>query len=408
MNVKAGIITIGNEILLGKTLNSNQAWLGNELSGMGIDVCEAITIKDETEEIESALERCWTKYDIVISTGGLGPTEDDVTKSAIANFFGKELYFVSEIWEEIRQRSSLRGMKIAEIYRNQALVPHEFKSLKNEMGTAPGLYYEASGKLFFALQGVPIEMKHVFDQQIRPILHKQFPRLKTIYQRTIHIYGIAESALAEIIHKKDLPNEVDLAWLPQTGRLDLRLISSNTKALAEAESILLAKSGEYVWGFDQDSPASVLLNMLESQNMTLAVAESCTAGLLQAYIADIPGASKSLLGGVISYANSVKEEVLQVRDLQKYSAVSKETAIAMAKGVQSLCHSDVAVSITGIAGPEGGTPQKPVGTVHMAFCIKNMVFHKMLLFTGDRASIRHKTAEAAMLLLIKMLQGKEI
>ncbi len=408
MSVRAGIITIGNEILLGRTLNSNLAWLGNELTRVGIDVREALTVKDEKAEIESALKRSWERYDLVISTGGLGPTEDDVTKSAIADFFGKELDFDPEIWGEIQKSFSQRGMKIAEINRNQAMVPRGFEVLNNEMGTAPGLCFRDSSKIFFALQGVPIEMKHVYNKHIAPRLGREFADLRGINQRTLHSFGIAESALAEIIHKNDLPREVDLAWLPQSGRVDLRLISSDSKALAHAESILMDRAGEYIWGVDADSPASVLLDLLQSQNLSLAAAESCTAGLMQAYLAEVPGASKSLLGGVVSYANSLKEELLKVEDLQENSAVSEATAIAMAKGVRDLCHSDVAISITGIAGPDGGSKKKPVGTVHMAFCIKDRVFHKKLLLFGDRAGIRHKSAESAMLLLIKLLQGKEI
>ena len=408
MGISCAVITIGNEILLGRTLNSNLAWLGQKLAALGFDLKEALIVEDDSEAIKSALKRSWQSYDLIITTGGLGPTEDDVSRSAIASFFGKDLVYVPQIWEELEARFAQRGAKPALINRNQAMVPQSFSILENELGTAPGFYFKQDSKLFFALQGVPLEMKHVFDIQVRPILQDEYPEAKGYYERTMHCFGIAESSLAELLHADDLPQGVNLAWLPQTGRVDLKILSDDPHTLAQAESVIEEKAGYYIWGKDQDSPASILTKMLREQNLRIAVAESCTAGLVQAYLAEIPGASEVFLGGVVSYANSIKEEVLGLRQLSDYGAVSSETAIAMAQGVQKLCLSDVALAITGIAGPTGGTEQKPVGTVFFGFCIKDRIWHKKLLLFGDRNSIRHKAAEAAMLLLIKLLMGKEI
>ncbi len=408
MNFNCAVINIGNEILLGKTVNSNLAWLGNELAGLGFEIIESLTIQDDITAITSALSCYWERYDIVITTGGLGPTEDDITKNAIATAFGKKLLFEPEIWEQIKARYSRRGIAIPQSNRSQAMVPRDFEVMENQLGTAPGLHYQQDNKHFFALQGVPLEMKHIFDRHMRSILQEAYPEARGLIQRTLHSHGISESALAEIIFERDLPQGVNLAWLPQSGRVDLKLMASDPALLAEAQAQVMAKIGDHIWGRDAESPASKLLELLSKDHLSLAVAESCTAGLLQAYLADVPGASEMLLGGVVSYANSIKEKLLNVDTIPQYGAVSAETALAMADGVQKLCESDVAIAVTGIAGPSGGSAPKPVGTVHFAFKIREQSRQIGMLIRGDRTSIRHKAAEAGMLLLIRLLQGKEI
>jgi nicotinamide-nucleotide amidase len=408
MSIHCAVISIGNEILLGKTVNSNLAWLGSELAKMGIEIKEAITIKDEAEAITEALEHFWERYDLVLSTGGLGPTEDDITKATIADYFGTELQFDDSIWDKIKLMFSQRGIDIPEINRSQAMVPQGFVALENRQGTAPGLYYHQGNKHFFALQGVPLEMMHVFDTQIRCILKAEYPAAKSIIQRTLHTFGISESALAEMISQQEMPEGLILAWLPQIGRVDLKLCADDPVQISRAEELIYSKISDKIWGKDQDTPASVLLDALRQKQLLLAVAESCTAGLLQAYIAAIPGASDVFVGGVITYANRIKRDLLGVDCIDEYGAVSAETAVAMVKGVQKLCQSDVAISITGIAGPDGGSAEKPVGTVHFAFACGEKQWQRRLILTGDRQIIRHKAAEAAMLLLYRILQDREI
>lgn len=408
MSIYCGLISIGNEILLGKTVNTNLAWLGAELAGMGIEIKEAITVKDEADSITEALAHLWERYDIVLTTGGLGPTEDDITKSAIADFFAVDLVFDDALWERIKLMFANRGTNIPQVNRSQALVPRGFVALENKLGTAPGLHFQQNNKHFFALQGVPLEMKHVFDTQIRNILQLAYPQSQGIIQRTLHTYGIAESALAELISTQDLPQELSLAWLPQTGRVDIKITSSSMAPLSQAESLIRSRIEDKIWGVDEDTPAGVLLDLLRLKRWHLAVAESCTAGLIQAYLGAIPGASDVLLGGVVSYANRIKEDLLGVNTIQQHGAVSSETALAMVKGVQKLCASEVAISVTGIAGPDGGSTEKPVGTVHFAFAIGSKNWSKKLFLTGERQTIRHKAAEAAMLMLTRLLQDKEI
>ncbi|MCB5271953.1 MAG: CinA family nicotinamide mononucleotide deamidase-related protein [Candidatus Cloacimonetes bacterium] len=407
MNIRCAIISIGNEILLGKTVNTNLAWMGSQLALMGFEVSEAIAIKDETEAILEALDHFWTRYDVVFSTGGLGPTEDDISRAVIAAYFGKELIFHEEIWTTIKQRYAPINKNIPQTNRSQAMVPEGFIALDNGRGTAPSLHYQEGQKNFFALQGVPLEMKHNFDVHIRGILAQAYPGVEAIIQRTLHCFGVSESALAETLSEHELPKGVNLAWLPQTGRLDLKITGCDAKARDKAEAQIMAKIGGQIWGTDGDTPANVLLKLLQEKQLTLAVAESCTAGLLQAYLAAIPGASEALLGGVVSYANRIKEELLGVTTIEAHGAVSPETALAMAKGVQKLFRSDVAIAVTGIAGPDGGSQEKPVGTVHFAFAVSDKLKHVHMYLRGDRESVRHKAAEAGIILLIKLLQDKD-
>lgn len=360
-----------------------------------------LCIQDEDQEIQQALLQAWQEADVVISTGGLGPTLDDLTRQSIADFFGKELRFDEDVWDYIQAMFQRRNMMIPESNRAQAMVPEGFEVLQNHRGTAPGLYYKASGKHFFALQGVPGEMREIFSQQIAPILKQAFPMAKEIVQRDLHTFNIGESALAEIVHEDELPRQVNLAWLPQTGRVDLRIYGNDVGALHEAEQIIRAKAGEYVWGVDDEDPSQSLIRALKHLGYSISVAESCTGGLLQKLLSDVAGCSEVFWGGVISYHNDVKTKLLGVPEtlLEKWGAVSPECAESMALGVQRLLATDVAISITGIAGPDGGSPEKPVGTVYFGFRIgeQGIIEHRLLF--GDRESIRHKAAETAILLL---------
>lgn len=408
--MNAAVITIGNEILLGRTVNTNLAWLGRELASLGIPISYSVVIPDEPREIIKALENTWMKFDVVITTGGLGPTDDDLTKSSIATFFGKGLQFDEAVWKHVQMLFSRRGMPTPEVNRCQAMVPDDFVALRNDQGTAPGLYYHHQGRLFFALQGVPLEMKHIFSERIIPIIRQEFPAALPVYQKTLHTHGISESRLAELYGWDQLPQGVNLAWLPQTGRVDMRFYGNDAdnvnKAISQALPILQA----YVWGYDEDHPASVLLELLNTRNASISIAESCTGGWVQKFITDVSGASQCYLGGVVSYANSMKQETLKVPAaiLELHGAVSTECAKAMAKGIKRLTESSFAISVTGIAGPEGGSSEKPVGTVFFGFETMDNSWTSKQIFNGERDSIRHKAAEFALLEMIKYLQGRNI
>jgi nicotinamide-nucleotide amidase len=403
----SAVITIGNEILLGRTLNTNLAYLARELASLGVPVELSLTVRDEPGAILSALRQSWDTADIVITTGGLGPTDDDITKKQIAEFFGVGLEFDDKIWTQVRERFAARNMPTPEVNRNQALVPAGFTALKNELGTAPGLYYNQNGKLFFAFAGVPREMSHVFDTQAKPLIRQAFGAEPAIYLKTLRTFGIAESALAELLSGSTLPSGVTLAWLPQTGRVDLRFYGPDRAAVDLAAGNCLPLVAAYVWGEDDDTPAEVLHQQLRKRGMDISMAESCTGGLLQKMFTDVAGASDLYPGGVVSYANFLKENLLGVSSetLITYGAVSVECALEMVRGIKNLTHSATAISVTGVAGPDGGTIQKPVGTVSFGFSVLNQVWSTTQIFSGDRDLIRFKAAEYALLHLAKYLQG---
>lgn len=406
----SAVISIGNEILLGKTLNSNLAYLASQLAAMGFPVEFSLTVKDDPWEIKNALSQCWQRFDIVISTGGLGPTTDDITKQVIAEFFGKKLLYSDEVWEQVQSRFSARNLPTPEINRNQALVPEGFQALQNERGTAPGLSYCSGGKCFFAFAGVPGEMKHVFDTHVKGILQAQYGSCAPIIQRTLHSFGISESALAEIVPEDIIPEGVSLAWLPQTGRVDLRLYGNQEASVDSTVGLIEPLVQDWLWGRDEDTPVSVLSELLLRKGCTISLAESCTGGLIQTMITSRSGASEIFQGGIVAYSNALKTKLLGVREttLAEHGAVSDACAMEMATGIKSLTESAVAISITGVAGPSGGTVDKPVGTVYFGFSVLNDVWSVKQIFSGDREAIRHKAAEFAILHMIKHLQGKKI
>jgi nicotinamide-nucleotide amidase len=405
--MKSAVISIGNEILLGKTTNSNLAFLAAKLAEIGIPVEFCLTVKDDSQAILESLQKAVAECDVVISTGGLGPTEDDITKATIARFFGCELEFDPSIWEHVQRLFAARNMPTPQINRSQAMVPRGFTALRNDRGTAPGLFYEHSGKCFFALAGVPLEMAHVFLQRIIPILRDRYPALKPVVQRTLHTFNISESALAEIIDQGRIPPAVSFAWLPQTGRVDLRLYGTDIGAISEAEKYLMSTIPRLIWGRDEDTPTSKLGELLLAKGLTLSTAESCTGGLVGKMCTDLAGASDYYLGSVVAYSNDLKESLLGVDKelIAKYGAVSEECALMMAQGIKRLTKSGTAISVTGVAGPSGGTMEKPVGTVCFGFAVLDENWTLRTVFTGTRETIRHKAAEFAILSLTKYLSG---
>ncbi len=406
MSFRVAIISIGNEILLGRTVNTNLAWLAEKLALMGLSVTSNHVIKDEHIEIKACISDAWESNDIVICTGGLGPTQDDITKDAICEVFGTNLSFHQYIWDIVVGMFEARGMKTPEINRSQAMIPERFIALKNDMGTAPGLYYKDGQKLFFALPGVPLEMSHIFDTSVSTILAQSF-QASAIVQKTIHTWDVSESALAELLSDFSCPSGVKLAWLPQTGRVDLRLYGQNAELIEQAFLSVRRKIEPYIWGFDEDTPHTALQGIMNLKGLTLSVAESCTAGLISKEITDCAGASKYFMGGVIAYSNDLKVRLLGVsqKTLDTYGAVSHEVVEEMAIGIKKLTDSNLAISVSGIAGPDGGTEEKPVGTVCFGIAGSTGVRSLTKYFTGTRSSIRHKASEFLVLQLIKDLRG---
>lgn len=399
------LITIGNEILLGKTVNTNLAWLASQLAKLGKPVAYEVTVADDVDQISSALRYCWQHYDLVITTGGLGPTKDDISKTVIAKFFGLELEFRAEIWQHIESLFARRGKSIPATNKSQAMVPAGFEALQNDLGTAPGLMYRKDGKAFFALPGVPLELQHLYEKHLKAHIAQAFG-LNPVIIRNLHTYGISESGLAELLDQISLPPSVNLAWLPQTGRVDLRLYGTVPQDIANAEDAIRAIAGQWIWAEDCENPAQKLVESLDQKHLMISVAESCTGGLVGEMITSVAGSSKVFEGGVISYANSLKEQVLGVDPavILQHGAVSEQTALQMVQGIRDLCNTEVGVAITGIAGPDGGSEEKPVGLVYFGFAFGEQVWVEKEVFNGNRASIRHKAAEYAIIKTIKALQ----
>ncbi len=397
-----GLITIGNEILTGKTVNTNLAWIGAELLRIGLRIHRSMTVMDRPDDIREALEEMVRDCDLVLTTGGLGPTKDDITKKVIADFFGKKMTFSEDVWQQVKERFAKRGVEMPAINRNQAELPEDFVALKNPYGTAPGLLYEHDGKIFVAMPGVPHEMKGLMTDHVLPMLKARIPATE-YHIETIHTSGIAESRIAELTDDLILPEGTELAYLPQTGRVSLRVMGKSRSDVDGIKTRLEAILHDFIWGYGDIAPADELHELLMKKGIRVAFAESCTGGLIQKLLTDHPGSSKYLVGGVVAYSNEVKQDILGVSSetLEKYGAVSEETAIEMAKGARRIFNVDIAGAVTGIAGPDGGTDEKPVGLVYIAVDNGEEVFVEKHRILATREIVRQISAERLLLLMIK-------
>ncbi len=400
--MKIGLITIGNEILTGKTVNTNLSWIGTELIRLGQRIHRSMTVMDRADDIHEALDRFVRDCDLVLTTGGLGPTKDDITKRVIADFFGRKMVFSEEVWQQVQERFSKRGIEMPLINRNQAELPEGFVALKNPYGTAPGLLYEHDGKIFVAMPGVPHEMKALMTDHVLPMLKQRIPDAE-FFIETIHTSGIAESRIAELTDDLILPEGTELAYLPQTGRVSLRMMSQSRDDVDWVKSRLQETLGDYIWGYGDRKPSDEAHELLLMKGKRVAFAESCTGGLIQKILTDRPGSSKYLVGGVVAYSNEVKQAVLGVsrETLDIHGAVSEETAIEMARGARKLFNVDIAGAVTGIAGPDGGTDEKPVGLVYIAVDNGERVFVEKHRILGVREIVRQISADRLLLLMIK-------
>ena len=411
--MKIGIITIGNELLSGFTLDRNAAWIGQQLlsSGMKVDVHH--TISDDFGTIYDTLEYQWKTWecDYIIVTGGLGPTVDDITVSAFFEYFDDKDEFDREYWNKLKARFKKLNFKIPDLNKNQAYKSKKGKMIENLVGTARGLHYKKEnpsllksvksafkGKSnkthFFALPGVPQEMKSMFTNYVLPLMENSLDR--KVVCKSIRTTGIPESILQEKISDIiDVNNKkCDIAFLPHRMLgVDIRLTSQDTKLVQNLVESIIKRIDKYVYGFDSDKLEEVVADLLVKNNTTIATAESCTAGLLSARLTNVPGSSKYFNGGVVCYSNQLKEELVGVKKetLDRYGAVSEETASELAENIAKKLDSEIGVSITGIAGPGGGTEKKPVGLVFVGIFYKNNVYIKRYNLTPDRNINRELT-----------------
>ncbi len=408
----AAVISIGDELLIGQTVNTNASFIAAELNLAGIQVRSILTIADEKNEISNALQQASRQSGIVIITGGLGPTNDDITKNTLCEYFGSKLILHKPSLENIRKLFYQRGMKITTVNRNQAMVPHNCTVLKNTLGTAPGMWFQKDNIHYFSLPGVPFEMKALMTDGVIPLLAKL--NISTpIIHKTILTTGIGESALAELISgwENKLPSHIKLAYLPEPGIVKLRLScyhagSVETKKTFDAEVKKLKKLiPDLIFGYENDTLASVTGKLLQKKQASVATAESCTGGLIAHLITALPGASAYYKGSVIAYHNDIKTKVLGVNKklIEKHGAVSEEVVRAMASGVRELMQTDYALAASGIAGPDGGTPEKPVGTVWIACATPEKTLTQKLSLGNDRGRNIRRASLAALNILRKQL-----
>lgn len=415
--MKAELITIGDEILIGQIVDTNSAWMGQQLNMHGIEVYQVTSVHDNHDHIMNALANAEQNADLVLITGGLGPTKDDITKNALCEYFGTELVYFPEVFEHVQSLLTSRNVTINKLNRDQAMLPASCTVLHNSAGTASGMWFERNGTIFVSMPGVPFEMEAIMTEEVFPRLIK-LGILESIVHKTILTLGLPESMLAEKIEKWEsaLPDFIKLAYLPSALMVRLRLSAYGTdKAILEAEidkqvKELLTIIPEYVFGFDDENMALVIGRMLVKNSNTLAVAESCTGGNIAHSITSNSGSSAYFKGGIVSYSNEIKIKLLDVpaEMIEKHGAVSKLVAEAMALGVQKSFYADYSVATTGIAGPDGGTAEKPVGTVWIAVAGPSGVKSEKFIFRHNRErNIIRSTQTALNLLRTLILNDKK-
>jgi nicotinamide-nucleotide amidase len=414
-NVNASIITIGDELLIGQTIDTNSAWIGQELNKNGIWVKRRVAVGDVWDDIWNALDAESKESDIILITGGLGPTADDITKPLLCKYFGGKLIINEDVKNHVQylfEKVYRRPGPMLERNLKQAEVPDVCTVLHNAKGTAPGMWFEKDGKIFISMPGVPTEMKGLMVDEILPRIPKYF-KLPFILHRTAFTMGTGESMIAEKIREFEeaLPEYIKLAYLPGYGMVKLRLTAKGddreklNKELNEQFSILKAQVSEWLVSDEDENLAMVVQKILKEKNKTIGTAESCTGGYIAHLITSNAGSSIGFKGSIVSYANDVKERVLGVTDktLRSVGAVSEETVRQMVKGAIEKLQVDFVVATSGIMGPDGGSDEKPVGTVWVAVGNKEKIETVKLGFRFDRARNIEMTSYAALNLLRKFI-----
>ncbi len=410
--MKAELITIGDEILIGQIIDTNSAWMGQQLNLHGIEVYQVTSVHDNHNHIMKAIADAERNADLVLITGGLGPTKDDITKNTLCEYFGMELVYFPEVFEHVQSLLSSRNVTINQLNRDQAMLPASCTILHNSVGTASGMWFERNGTIFVSMPGVPFEMEAIMTEEVFPRLIK-LGILESIVHKTILTIGLPESMLAEKIEKWEsaLPDFIKLAYLPSALSVRLRLSAYGTdQEMLETEinkqvEDLLTIIPENVFGFDDENMALVIGRMLEKASQTLAVAESCTGGNIAHFITSNSGSSAYFKGGVIAYSNEIKTKLLDVpaEMIKNYGAVSQQVAEAMAIGAQKALNADYSISTTGIAGPDGGTSEKPVGTVWIAVAGPSGVKSEKFIFRHNRERNIIRSTQTALNLLRNLI-----
>ena len=406
------IITIGDELLIGQVIDTNSAWIGQELSKIGVKVLQKNSIGDTREAILDALYKASKQSSIVILTGGLGPTKDDITKHTLCEFFQTQLVQNEKVLKWVISIFTMRNLPMLESNNQQAMVPENCEVLWNKNGTAPGMWFKVKDVIYISLPGVPFEMKTIFTEEVIPKLLQQF-QFPTILHKTILTCNIGESFLAKRIEnlENELPEHIKLAYLPSVGMVRLRFSAfGNNLTILENELTSIIEKlykliGNYIYGEGDDNLAEVLGKLLLQSKKSLATAESCSGGYIAHQITSIPGSSAYFKGAIISYDNAVKIEQLNVPEniIESFGAVSEACVSTMANNVRKLLKTDYAIATSGVAGPGGGTPEKPVGTVWIAVSSEKETKATVFNFGDNRERTIQRTAIQGLDMLRKLL-----
>lgn len=408
--MRAEIITIGDELLIGQVVDTNSAWMAQRLNENGISLYQITSVHDDRRHILAAIDEAFSRADIVLTTGGLGPTKDDITKHVMCEYFGTVLVEDTRVREHIYNLYRARPEVLNRLTATQWLVPQSADILPNRVGSAPLMVFHKGAKLLCAMPGVPYEMQVAMDEQVLPYINRYLHPTANILHRTIMVSGISESALAIRLEQWEnaLPTYIHLAYLPKDGTIRLRLSSYGEAAESEIDeqvNQLCALVKDYLIATD-DSPLEVQLGtLLKARKQTIATAESCTGGKLASLLNKHAGSSAFYLGSVVAYSNSVKHSVLGVSstNLDLYGAVSEQVVREMAEGVRRLCGTDYAIATSGIAGPDGGSPEKPVGTVWMAWATPEGTTAECFHLGKLREQITDRACTQALIRMIKLI-----
>lgn len=413
--MKACIINIGDELLIGQVTNFNASWIATQLNALGIEVVAINVVSDRQNEISAAIDKAAEKADLVMLTGGLGPTNDDITKNVLCAKFKLKLVFSNEVFRDIKKLFAQRKWKLSALNKKQAEVPRGSKVIRNKYGTAPGIWITCKNKIFIAVPGVPFEMKGMMSDTILPSLGKMV-KGQIVVHKTILTQGIGESSLAEMISSWEvqLPSFIRLAYLPSPGLVRLRLSAyGKDRKMLNAEisrqtKKILPLISDIVFGYDDETLESLIGHELIERGKTLSLAESCTGGFIAHRITSVAGSSAYFKGSIVSYSNESKVNFLGVKQatLLKHGAVSEQTVIEMAANCRKKFHADYAIAVSGIAGPDGGTKDKPVGTVWIAVASAENISAYHFLFGNLRMVNIERAAVTALHLLLKEIRRR--
>ena len=407
------IITIGDEILIGQIVDTNSAWMAVELNKAGFQLAQITSVHDEADHIKKALDEALLRADVVLMTGGLGPTKDDITKQTLCEYFGTKLVFNPDVLENIQQIYHTRQSVMNELTKSQAMVPENCTVIQNRAGSAPITWFEKEGKVIVSMPGVPLEMKKVMSEEIIPRLQKYF-KTPAIIHKTVQVYGIPESQLALRLTEWEnaLPEYLHLAYLPNFGIVKLRLSGAGQDEYKLEEAInqqietLKSILGESIFAYEDKPVEKIIYEKLKISGLTVATAESCTGGNIAHRLTLIPGISDCFKGSVVAYHNELKINALGVsaRDIEQYGAVSSQVATQMAEGARKVMQTDLAVATTGIAGPTGGTDEKPVGTIWISVSSPERTITRSFNFGQfARENFIERSTMAALMMLNEMI-----